>query len=151
MTVLLFKYLQDLPVHSLRTNRTYVNIFCAQCHGDATGDLMPYNVSIVCNNLNIVTGCGLSLLDDIMTDDNYFSSELRWTRYLRGNILHRMGRNVIFKTAQTGFIFRTLLSSRLNFFSHPEKIWTGWPWLCVFVRTYVPCVLPFFAEYTRSS
>ena len=43
-----YSHLMDIPVLSLDTNRTYVNIFCARCHGDA-GNLQPLTLSIDCN------------------------------------------------------------------------------------------------------
>jgi len=42
-------HLMDIPVLSLDTNRTYVNIFCAQCHSDAS-NLQEWTVNnIDCN------------------------------------------------------------------------------------------------------
>ena len=42
-------YLMDIPVLSLDTNRTYANIFCAQCHSDGS-NLKQWTVrNIDCN------------------------------------------------------------------------------------------------------
>lgn len=43
-----YSYLMDIPVLSLETNQTYANIYCAQCHADAS-HLEPWNISIHCN------------------------------------------------------------------------------------------------------
>lgn len=44
-----YSYLMDIPVLSLATNRTYANIYCAQCHSD-TRRLAPWNISVHCND-----------------------------------------------------------------------------------------------------
>ena len=43
-----YTYMLDVPVHSLTTNVTYANIFCAQCHQDA-GQLAAWDAAINCN------------------------------------------------------------------------------------------------------
>lgn len=44
-----YSYLIDIPVLSLATNRTYANVYCAQCHSDAS-QLSQWNISIKCND-----------------------------------------------------------------------------------------------------
>lgn len=41
-------HLADVPVLSLATNRTYANVYCAQCHSDFHR-LAQWNTSIYCN------------------------------------------------------------------------------------------------------
>lgn len=41
-------YLMDIPVLSLRTNRTYANVYCATCHSDAD-TLADWNISVGCS------------------------------------------------------------------------------------------------------
>ncbi len=43
-----YSYLIDIPVLSLKTNRTYANIYCARCHNDVL-QLAQWNISIQCN------------------------------------------------------------------------------------------------------
>lgn len=43
-----YSYLLDIPVLSLTTNRTYANIYCAQCHNDVQ-QLAQWNISVQCN------------------------------------------------------------------------------------------------------
>lgn len=47
-TAIQYSYLMDVPVLSLDSNRTYTNIFCAQCNSDAVR-LANWNVSYRCN------------------------------------------------------------------------------------------------------
>lgn len=44
-----YSYLIDIPVLSLATNRTYANVYCAQCHSDAH-QLAQWNISFKCND-----------------------------------------------------------------------------------------------------
>lgn len=44
-----YSYLIDIPVLSLATNRTYANVYCAQCHSDAH-ELAQWNITIKCND-----------------------------------------------------------------------------------------------------
>lgn len=44
-----YSYVIDIPVLSLATNRTYANVYCAQCHSDAY-QLAQWNISIKCND-----------------------------------------------------------------------------------------------------
>jgi len=43
-----YSHLMDIPVLSLDTNRTYVNIFCAQCHSDID-NLKQWTAHVDCN------------------------------------------------------------------------------------------------------
>lgn len=43
-----YSHLTDVPVLSLITNRTYANVYCAQCHSDAQ-QLATWNISIECD------------------------------------------------------------------------------------------------------
>lgn len=43
-----YSHLMDVPVLSLVTNRTYANVYCAQCHSDSKR-LATWNVSIECD------------------------------------------------------------------------------------------------------
>lgn len=45
-----YSHLTDIPVLSLVTNRTYANIYCAQCHSDIQ-NLANWNISIDCNDM----------------------------------------------------------------------------------------------------
>ena len=49
-----YSHLMDIPVLSLETNRTYVNIFCAQCHADVNR-LANWDISIECNNPELIS------------------------------------------------------------------------------------------------
>lgn len=44
-----YSHLNDIPVLSLVTNRTYANIYCARCHSDIQ-QLANWNISIHCND-----------------------------------------------------------------------------------------------------
>jgi hypothetical protein len=44
-----YSYLIDIPVLSLATNRTYANVYCAQCHFDSH-QLAQWNISIKCDD-----------------------------------------------------------------------------------------------------
>ncbi len=43
-----YSHLMDIPVLSLETNRTYTNIYCAQCHSDAAR-LAHWDLSYRCS------------------------------------------------------------------------------------------------------
>ena len=43
-----YSHLMDVPVLSLATNRTYVNIFCARCHSDV-GNLKEWTTRVHCD------------------------------------------------------------------------------------------------------
>ena len=43
-----YSHLMDIPVLSLDTNRTYVNVFCAQCYSDVS-NLKEWTASVDCN------------------------------------------------------------------------------------------------------
>ena len=79
----LYTYHLDLPVHSLASNTTYANYFCALCHGDAA-DLMRFNASVTCTNMDIVRTCGINVVRSVLGEENYSPGKLRWSKYLRG-------------------------------------------------------------------
>ena len=43
-----YSHLMDIPVLSLDTNITYVNIFCAQCHSDVS-NLKEWSARVDCD------------------------------------------------------------------------------------------------------
>ena len=45
---LVHTYIMDIPVLSLRTNRTYANVYCAACHADSD-TLAAWNISVGCD------------------------------------------------------------------------------------------------------
>lgn len=109
-------YHLDLPVHSLLSNKvqnenyyqcgwethflqTYANVFCALCNDDAS-KLAPFNVSLRCNNLDLIDRCDLDIVSNVLLQEGYVKvrffriempcdqsffcqGELRWTKYLK--------------------------------------------------------------------
>ncbi|CAB4055182.1 MTH [Lepeophtheirus salmonis] len=78
-----YNFLMDIPVTSSKTLVTYSNIFCALCHDDIS--LRAFNYSLSCSNQNIIEACGLSVSQDICSDENYNPKTRSWTKFLQPN------------------------------------------------------------------
>ena len=68
-----YSYHMDLPVEG---KAVYSNIFCALCNGEEIRQLAAFKGGISCNNLDLISACGLSIKEHVLQPQNYVSGTL---------------------------------------------------------------------------
>ena len=67
-TIKQYWYGLDIPV--LSNNTVYKNIYCALCHSISVEDISAVNISVRCDNEELISQCGLTS-QEILKQENY--------------------------------------------------------------------------------